>query len=98
MLSKGLRITDLVKIIPLDEDSYRMGLSLVPEVNIEKPMFSAIYGEYLVSAAIQNAAKGVENISSIFGISDLWRSIKKFSKKHLPGMYLTFEKGPRYNN
>jgi hypothetical protein len=86
MLSKGLKITDLVKIIPLDEDSYRMGLSLVPEVNIEKPMFSAIYGEYLVSAAIQNAAKGVENISSIFGISDLWRSIKKFSKKHLPGI------------
>lgn len=84
MLSKGLNITDLVSIIPLDEDSYRMGLSMTPEVKLEQPIFSAIYGDYLESVAIQNAAKGVENISVIFGTSDLWKSIKKFPKKNLP--------------
>ncbi len=84
VLSKGLNITDLVSIIPLDEDSYRMGLSLVPEVKLEQPIFSAIYGDYLEYAAVQNAAKGIENISCIFETTDLWKSIKKFPKKNLP--------------
>lgn len=83
LLSKGLNVTDLASIIPLDEDSYRMGLSLIPEVKLEHPIFSVIYREYLKSAAVQNAAKGVENISCIFGTSDLWKSIKKFPKKNL---------------
>lgn len=83
-LTKGLTITDLVSIIPLDDDSYRMGLSLIPEVKLEQPIFSAIYGDYLEDAAVQNAAKGIENISCIFGTTDLWKSIKKFPKKNLP--------------
>ena len=80
-LSKGLKITDLVSIIPLDEDSYRMGLSLIPAVRLEQPIFSAIYVDYLEDSAVQNAAKGVDNISIIFGTSDLWKSIKKLTKK-----------------
>lgn len=83
-LTKGINIRDLVSIIPLDYDSYRMGLSLIPEVKLEQPIFSAIYGDYLEDAAVQNAAKGIENISCIFGTADLWKSIKKFPKKNLP--------------
>ncbi len=80
-LSKGLEITDLVSIIPLDEDAYRMGLSLIPEVKLECPIFSVIYGEYQKKAEVENALKGVDNIRRIFGFSNLWGSIKGFSKE-----------------
>lgn len=61
-----------------------MGLSLVPEVKLERPLFAAIYGDYLEMAAVENALKGIENISCIFGTSDLWKSVKKLPKKNLP--------------
>lgn len=82
-LSKGLKATELISIIPLDEESQRMGLSLSPAVELDYPIFSDIYQTYQVDSAIDNALKGVENIGSIFGYDDLLKSIKKVSKKHI---------------
>lgn len=87
-LTKGVNIWDLVSIIPLDEDSARMGLSLSPEVKLSAPIFEEAFHEYQLSAAVANAEKGIENVAAIFEISDIWKSIKKVSKKSIKG-YVT---------
>lgn len=83
--TKGLYISDLVEIIPLDEESARMGLPLTPPIRLSRPIFENNYLNYQEKAAIENARKGVQNISAIFGMKDLWKSVKKITeKKHLP--------------
>lgn len=81
LLSQGLKILDLVSIIPLDEESHRMGLSLVPPVRLSAPIFEPNFMDYQERAAIENAKKGITNIGTIFGFEDLSRSIKKFNEK-----------------
>ncbi len=79
--SQGLNIQELVSIIPLDEESARMGLSLTPPVRLDEPKFAPNFMDYKEKAAIENAKKGVGNIGEIFGFDDLWKSIKKFTVK-----------------
>lgn len=80
-LSKGMKYSDLISIIPLDEDAERMGLSLSPQVKLERPIFQQAFLMYLQESATNNAIKGVENIGVIFGYDDLQTSIKKMTKK-----------------
>lgn len=80
-LSKGVKYSDLISIIPLDEDAEHMGLSLSPEVKIERPIFREAYQMYQQESAVNNALKGIENIGTIFGYDDLLASIKKVPKK-----------------
>lgn len=87
-LRKGMKYSNLISIIPLDEDSERMGLSLSPEVKLERPIFQQAYLMYLQESAINNAIKGVENIGTIFGYDDLLKSIKKVTKKTI-GTWVT---------
>ncbi len=85
LITQGLNICDLVAIIPLDEESARMGLSLTPPVKLGAPIFASNFKEYQEWMAIENAKKGVRNIGKIFGFEDLMKSIKKFTeKKGLP--------------
>lgn len=85
LFKQGLDILDLVSIYPLDEESKRMGLSLVPPVKLSAPIFEENFFGYRENSAIENARKGVKNIGIIFGYDDLLKSIKKFTdKKHLP--------------
>lgn len=87
LLSQGLRILDLVAIIPLDEESAQMGLSFTPPVRLAPPMFAPNYMDYQERMAIDNAKKGIINIGQIFGFDDLMKSVKKFTeKKSLPAL------------
>lgn len=85
-LSKGLKIDEVKAIIPLDEESERMGLQLMPPIRLEKPIFADVYRLYQAQSAEAIAAKGVANMEAIFGIEDLWKSIKKLTRKQLPGL------------
>lgn len=85
LLSQGLNIQDLKAIIPLDEESVRMGLLLTPPVRLAAPIFTSNYMDYQEKSAIENAKRGVANIGQIFGFDDLLKSINKFNeKKKLP--------------
>lgn len=85
--SQGLGIQDLIAIFPLDEESANMGLSLMPSVKLEAPIFSANFMDYQERSALENAKRGVSNIGQIFGFDDLLKSIKKFNeKKNLPDL------------
>lgn len=87
LLSQGLNIHELVSIIPLDEESFKMGLSLNPPVQLSDPLFSSNFIDYQKDLAIENAKKGVNNIGLIFGFKDLMKSITKFNeKKSLPAL------------
>ena len=87
LFSQGLKIQDLVSIIPLDEESYRMGLSLVPPVHLSAPIFKSNFRDYQEKAAFENAKRGVFNIGEIFGFEDLMKSVKKFTeKKSIPAL------------
>lgn len=87
LLSQGLRNTDLISIIPLDENSARMGLNFEPPVKLEKPIFNIWYKHYEENSAIENAISGIKNIGQIFEFDDLEGSIKNFSfKKDLTGI------------
>lgn len=81
LLTQGLNILDLVAIIPLDEESAQMSLSLTPPVRLATPMFAPNYMDYQERMAIDNAKKGVINIGQIFGFEDLMKSVKKFTEK-----------------
>lgn len=85
LFSQGLNIKDLCAIFPLDEESARMGLSLMPPIRLEAPIFAGNYATYQERNALENAKKGIANIGEIFGFDDLMKSIKKFTeKKSLP--------------
>lgn len=85
LLTQGLNILDLAAIIPLDEESAQMGLSLTPPVRLLAPIFTPNYMDYKERMAIDNAKKGIINIGQIFGFDDLMKSVKKFTeKKSLP--------------
>lgn len=87
LLSQGLNYQDLKAIIPLDEDSAQMGLSLNPPVRLAKPIFTQNYSEYQKLSTLENAKRGIANIGQIFGFDDLLKSIKKFNeKKSLPAL------------
>ena len=81
LLSQGLNIRDLRAIFPLDEESARFGLSLMPPIRLETPIFAKSYADYQERTAVKNAKKGIANIGEIFGFDDLMKSIKKFSEK-----------------
>lgn len=81
LLSQGLDIQKLVSIIPLDEESARMGLLLIPPVRLAAPIFAPNFMDYQEKAAIENAKKGVINIGTIFGFDDLLKSVKKFNER-----------------
>lgn len=96
--TKGLNIQDLSAIIPLDEDSARMGLNLSPSVRLANPIFESNFVEYQKKSAAENAKRGVNNIGQIFGFDDLIKSIKNFTvKKSLPSLVslVLDEKGAR---
>lgn len=87
LLSQGLSILDLVAIIPLDEESAQMGLSLTPPVRLAAPIFAPNFMDYQERIAIDNAKKGIGNIGQIFGFDDLMKSVKKFTeKKSVPAL------------
>lgn len=79
-LKNGLHIQNLKAIIPLDEESAQMGLSLIPPVRLAPPMFVQNYRAYKEKFAIENAKKGIANIEQIFGFDDLSNSIKNRDK------------------
>ena len=78
----GIIIDDLYCIIPLDEESKRIGLNLTPEVKLQEPIFRHNYALHQQYNAEINAERGVANIEKIFGYNDLWKSVKKFNKKN----------------
>lgn len=85
LLKQGLNIRDLVAIFPLDEEAARMGLSLMPPIRLENPIFAENYDDYQEKIAVENAKRGISNIGQIFGFDDLLKSVKKFTeKKSLP--------------
>ena len=85
LLKQGLNIRDLVAIYPLDEEAARMGLSLMPPIRLENPIFAENYEDYQERTAVGNAKRGISNIGQIFGFDDLMKSVKKFTeKKSLP--------------
>lgn len=87
LLTQGLNILNLVAIIPLDEESAQMGLSLTPPVRLAAPIFAPNFMDYQERMAIDNAKKGIINIGQIFGFGDLMKSVKKFNeKKNLPAL------------
>lgn len=87
LFSQGLSILDLVAIIPLDEESAHMGLSLNPSVRLTAPIFTQNFKDYQKNIAIENAKKGINNIGQIFGFKDLMKSVNKFTeKKSLPAL------------
>ena len=87
LLAQGLMIEDLLSIIPLDEESERMGLSLTPPIKLSTPIFESNFRDYQKSCAIENARRGVKNIGLIFGFDDLLKSLRKFNaNKGLPAL------------
>lgn len=84
--SQGLKIEDLIAVYPLDEESARLGLSLMPPIKLEAPIFAADYAEYQKRVALNNAKMGISNIESIFKVDNLMKSIKKFKAESLSSL------------
>lgn len=73
--TKGLSVANLKNIIPLDRDSAKVGLDLMPPVVITDPYFEDAYHSYQIDCAVENSRKGVLNIEAIFGVSKLWDTL-----------------------
>lgn len=75
LTTTGIRVEDLLEIIPLDEDSSRRGLTLMPPVRLSAPIFKDNFLDFQENSAVENAKLGINNIEALFGLKNLWKSI-----------------------
>ena len=66
--SAMVEIEELRGIFPLDNESYRIGLHLSPEIRLEKPIFQQAFYNFQKSKLLESSRSGVENIARIFDI------------------------------
>ena len=81
--SQGLRIEDINLLIPLDRQAAHIGLSLNPSIKFYHPIFEKHYLNFQLERATENAQKGIDDISKLFGFEKLQKTIKGFSEKSL---------------
>ena len=70
-------IDDILDIIALDKDSFRIGLSLSPEIRLKEPIFEKYYVDFQIANEIIDSKKGIDNIFSIFNLKTPKALIKK---------------------
>ena len=68
--TKRLLITDLKGIYSLNNESYRVGLSLKPSVRLNPPIWDdSIFDSFLLNIEKVDGDRGIENIEMIFDVS-----------------------------
>lgn len=66
----SFEIKDVCDIIPMDKESYNMGLHLSPEIRLSKPIFEECYHEFQINCEIKNAIEGIMKVLDIFNIKN----------------------------
>ncbi len=93
--SAMVEIEELRGIFPLDNESYRIGLHLSPEIRLEKPIFQQAFYNFQKSKLLESSRSGVENIARIFDIEI--KLPKKFNKKDQEALVDAFYSGTPIN-
>ena len=75
--STFFEVDDILDIIALDRNSFRIGLSLSPEIKLSEPIFEKYYIDFQVSNEIFDSKKGIDNIFSLFGLKKPSSLLKK---------------------
>ena len=65
----SFEIKDVEDIIPMDSESYGMGLKLSPEIRLSEAFFEDCYHEFQINCEIRNSVEGIKNIFNIFNIT-----------------------------
>lgn len=73
----SFEVDDIVDIFALDADSYKIGLSLSPEIKLSEPIFKEYYSDFQIANEINDAQKGVDNIFSVFNMPQPKSFVKK---------------------
>ncbi len=75
--ASSFEVDDIVDIYALDSDSFKIGLSLSPEIRLSEPIFKEYYLDFQIANEIIDAQKGVDNIFAIFDLPHPKTFIKK---------------------
>ncbi len=72
-----IEVDDIVDIFALDKESYKIGLSLSPEIRLSEPIFEQSYVDFQIENEITNSINGIDNVLSIFDINKPKSFLKK---------------------
>lgn len=68
-LSKKVSIDKVVNIYALDNDSFRVGLSLDPPIRLKEPFWQEAYDKFQINLFINNAKEGIGNLFEALSVT-----------------------------
>ena len=73
----SIEIDDIIDVFALDKESYKIGLTLSPEITLREPIFEEHFVNFQIENEIADSKIGIDYIFSIFDINPPKFNIKK---------------------